>query len=367
MPHNVLIAGAGKIGTLIACLLAESGRYQVHLADVHFGGDDITRLQQKFPTLHCETLDVTDKSSFSTVIQNGKIQTVISCLPYYCNEEVARVAREFNLNYFDLTEDIKVTEVVKGLAQDAQSVFVPQCGLAPGFITIVANDLMKKFDEIDEVKMRVGALPENTSNGLHYALTWSTDGLINEYGNFCHAIENGKAVELHPLEGLETIQLNGQLYEAFNTSGGLGSLPQVYHGKVKRMNYKTIRYPGHCEKMKFLMFDLHLNDYRDTLKQIFENTIPKTYKDVVLIYVSVSGMIDGVYLEDNYVNKVYPCEIAGLSWSAIQITTAAGVCGVMDMLVSAPNKGKGLIHQEKLSLDDFLSNQFGKYYRQDLR
>ena len=136
--------------------------------------------------------------------------------------------------------------------------------------------------------MRVGALPTNISNALQYSLTWSTDGLINEYGNPCDAIENGKAVRLLPLEGLEEIKIDGLTYEAFNTSGGIGSLADTYHGKVKHFSYKTIRYPGHCEKIKFLMNDLKLNDDRDTLKRIFEHAIPKTFQDVVLVYVSVT-------------------------------------------------------------------------------
>src|SRR5690606_38815715 len=102
------------------------------------------------------------------------------------------------LHYFDLTEDTKVTAEVKRIAKDAKTAFVPQCGLAPGFISIAAHHLMKKFDSVETVKMRVGALPENTSNALKYSLTWSTDGLINEYGNPCYAIEHKRQVELRP-------------------------------------------------------------------------------------------------------------------------------------------------------------------------
>ena len=84
-------------------------------------------------------------------------------------------------------------------------------------------------------------------------MTWSTDGIINEYGNLCQSIVDGKEVDVLPLEGLEEIEIDGTLYEAFNTSGGLGSLAETYGGSVKTMNYKTIRYPGHCEQMRLLM------------------------------------------------------------------------------------------------------------------
>jgi saccharopine dehydrogenase-like NADP-dependent oxidoreductase len=221
---------------------------------------------------------------------------------------------------------------------------------------------MKNFPELDTVKMRVGALPTNISNALQYSLTWSTDGLINEYGNLCHAVENGKTVTLLPLEGLEEIKIDGLTYEAFNTSGGIGSLAQSYDNKVKHLSYKTIRYPGHCAKIKFLMNDLRLNEDRDTLKKILERAIPKTYQDVVLVYVSVTGMQEGQFIEENYVKKFYPKRIGGHLWSAIQLTTASGICSAIDIVLHNPEKYHGFVRQEQFSLDDLRRNQFGEYY-----
>jgi len=128
------------------------------------------------------------------------------------------------------------------------------------------------------------------------------------------------------------LEVDGLLYEAFNTSGGLGTLAETYEGKVRTMNYKTLRYPGHCEKIHFLMEDLKLNQDRDTLKRILENAIPKTLQDVVLIYASVTGKQKGELYEENYVKKVYPQKISGILWSAIQVTTAAGGCAIVDMV-----------------------------------
>jgi saccharopine dehydrogenase-like NADP-dependent oxidoreductase len=362
MVQHIAIAGAGKIGSLIACLLSQTDDYAVHLLDLQFDGADISRLRAAYPTLQVKTMDIQDKPSLSAYLQAQHIVAIISCLPYFCNEDVAQVAKTQQIHYFDLTEDTKVTAAVKQLAENARAAFVPQCGLAPGFISIVANSLMQGFEHVDAVKMRVGALPSNASNALHYSLTWSTDGLINEYGNPCHAIEDGRDLMLQPLEGLEHIQIDGLAYEAFNTSGGLGSLPELYRGKVRSMNYKTIRYPGHCEKISFLMNDLRLNDDRETLKRILERAIPKTYQDLVLIYVSVIGQDKGQFLERHYVKKVYPCQIAGLSWSAIQITTASGMCAVVDQVLQHPEKYHGLVLQEYFSLDAILANRFGKYY-----
>ncbi len=254
------------------------------------------------------------------------------------------------------------TQAVLELAQDVTSAFVPQCGLAPGFISIVANNLMQNFPTLDTVKMRVGALPINISNSLEYSLTWSTDGLINEYGNMCNAIEQGKEVATLPLEALEEIKIDGLAYEAFNTSGGIGSLATTYSGKVKNLSYKTIRYPGHCEKIRFLMNDLKLNEDRTTLKRILENAIPKTYQDVVLVYVSVTGIQDNLFIEENYVKKFYPQIVHGVNWSAIQLTTASALCTILDLILSQPGKYSGLIRQEAFALEDLTNNRFGQYY-----
>lgn len=362
--HHVLVIGAGKIGSLITFLLAHSNNYTVHLADIHEQNPYAKKLAD-LPNFSYSKLDATDTHAISAFVKKHKIQAIISSLPYYCNVPIATVAAENNLHYFDLTEDVETTHAVTTLAKKSKSAFVPQCGLAPGFISIVANDLMRHFQRLDTVKMRVGALPTNISNALQYSLTWSTDGLINEYGNPCPAVENGKLINLQPLEGLEDISIDGLKYEAFNTSGGIGSLADTYAGKVKNLTYKTIRYPGHCEKIRFLMNDLKLNDDRDTLKRIFEHAIPKTNQDVVLVYVSVTGTLDNHYAERNYVNKFYPKVIGNHHWSAIQLTTACGICSVLDLVLNNPSKYHGFVKQEQISLTDLVNSQFGNYYATD--
>ncbi|ALP54248.1 saccharopine dehydrogenase [Candidatus Tenderia electrophaga] len=362
MKRQVLLLGAGKIGSLITCILAESGDYDVHVGSLNT--DAAKQLCQE--TGLCDVkaflLDARDESALAAAMQQHKYDAVISGLPYYCNPLVADLAARYDLNYFDLTEDVEVTRHVQKVSAGRQTIFMPQCGLAPGFISIAANELMQHFDELEVVKMRVGALPVNPSNVLKYSLTWSTDGLINEYGNTCYGIEEGELAALQPLEGYETITLDGVLYEAFNTSGGLGTLAESYDGKIRHMNYKTMRYPGHCDQIKLLMNDLRLNDDRDTLKRILENAIPKTQQDVVLIYVAVAGRIKGELMEENYVKKVYPQDIAGKRWSSIQVTTAAGICSAMDIVLDDRDRFHGFVTQERIALDDVINNRFGKYY-----
>jgi saccharopine dehydrogenase-like NADP-dependent oxidoreductase len=359
---DILVLGAGKIGALISGLLGACGDYRVQLVDKVDGAADEVAAAHGLDSIKAFSFDASDSDKLTAHVKKDKPVAVISGLPFYCNVGVAEVARKEKLHYFDLTEDVEVTKAVRKLAEGADTVFVPQCGLAPGFVSIAANELIQHFDELRSVKLRVGALPQHPNNVLKYSLTWSTDGVINEYGNPCQSIIDGDEVDVLPLEGLEEIEIDGTLYEAFNTSGGLGSLAETYDGRVTTMNYKTIRYPGHCEQIRLLMNGLKLNNDRATLKRILENAVPQTLQDVVIIYAAVTGIQDGQLLEENYVNKVYPEVVGDRLWSAIQITTAAGVCSVMDRILQSSDTHKGFIAQEEFSLQNILNNRFGEYY-----
>jgi saccharopine dehydrogenase-like NADP-dependent oxidoreductase len=359
--NQVLVLGAGKIGALISGLLAESGAYQVQLADVDETAAAGVARAHGLANIQSVRLDATDVAALRARLSAHPVMAVVSSLPYHCNALVAGAARETGIHYFDLTEDVEVTRRVSNLARGAAAAFVPQCGLAPGFISIAGGELIRHFDTLRSVRLRVGALPQHPHNVLKYSLTWSTEGLINEYGNPCEAIVDGRTVEVRPLEGREEIEIDGTLYEAFNTSGGLGSLAQSFGSKCESMDYKTIRYPGHCEQMRLLMNDLKLNQDRGTLKRILENAVPQTLQDVVIVYAAVTGIQNGELREENYVSKIYPQIIAGRLWSAIQVSTAAELCAVLDLVMTHPERHAGLVTQESFRLPDILANRFGRH------
>ncbi|HET9843880.1 MAG TPA: saccharopine dehydrogenase C-terminal domain-containing protein [Gammaproteobacteria bacterium] len=359
--YPILIAGAGNIGKLIACLLAESGSYKVYLSDINLSHLPKNALGTQKSNIEFIEFDATDKAMFGQIVGKTQIKAVVCALPYFCNVAVAESAREHHLHYFDLTEDTYASEKVSELAANADAAFVPQCGLAPGFVSIVANEYMHRFDKIQDVLMRVGALPQHANNQLKYSLTWSTEGVINEYGNPCYALVGGETVPLQPLEGLEQVEIDGMVYEAFNTSGGLGTLVFSFKHKVDTMNYKTLRYPGHCHQMKFLMNDLKLNEDRSTLQNILENALGKTKQDVVIIYVAVKGIQNEELMEETFVKKIYPQKIAGKMWSAIQVTTASSLCAVVDKITQ--ESPKGLVLQESIPLAAITDNRFGQCYR----
>jgi saccharopine dehydrogenase-like NADP-dependent oxidoreductase len=263
---------------------------------------------------------------------------------------------------------VATSDAVAAIAEQAAAgqIFMPQCGLAPGFISIVANDLIRWFERVESVRMRVGALPQFPTGELKYNLTWSTDGLINEYCNPCEAIHEGRRINLLPLEGLEHFSLDGVHYEAFNTSGGLGTLADSLAGKVSELNYKTVRYLGHCDQMKLLVEELRLGEHREQLKGILERAVPVTFQDVVVTFCTVTGWRKGLLVQKSDARKIYHQQIGDELWSAIQITTAAGVCAVLDLHVTGRLPRRGLVRQEDVPFGEFLSNRFGEYYESQM-
>ncbi len=356
MATKLILLGGGKIGSAITAMLGGTGDYQITVADKD--AESLKRL----PTKNTRTmvLDVADPVALRAAMKGHEI--VVSAMPYHLTPVIAGAAKDVGAHYFDLTEDVESTRVVKQLAKGADTAFVPQCGLAPGFISIVAHDMTKKFESLRDVNMRVGALPVYPTNALKYNLTWSTDGLINEYCNPCEAIVDGHLREMPALEEQEHFSLDGIDYEAFNTSGGLGTLCETLEGKVENLNYKTVRYPGHRDIIKTLVRDLRLGQRRDILKDVLETAIPITYQDVVLVFVTVSGQQHGNLTQESYAKKVYAHEIEGKLMSAIQITTAAGICAMVDMMVAGKLPKKGFVRQEQADLKAFLANRFGRVY-----
>lgn len=359
--HSTIILGSGKIGRMIATLLLSSGRYNVAVADNNEESLSRIRKRLNIPTIK---LDINDTELLKNTLKN--YTSVLTALPYFLNMKVANAALEAGCNYFDLTEDVESTKAIKELAKKANDsqVFAPQCGLAPGFISIVASELCKKFSEIHSVKMRVGALPQFPTGQLKYNLTWSTDGLINEYCNPCESITNSKLTETIPLEGHEEFSLDGIRYEAFNTSGGLGTICHSLLGKAKEVNYKTIRYPGHRDLVFFLLNELKLKENRKDLKKTLESSIPITFQDVVIVFCAVSGIRNGSLVTISDARKVYSKKIQDEAWSAIQITTASAICATLDLVISGSINSTSFLQQEDIPLDVFLKNEFGKNYGQ---
>jgi saccharopine dehydrogenase-like NADP-dependent oxidoreductase len=353
----ITLVGSGQIGAMVADFLARCGDYAVTVVDRSAAA--LARLDTAAPVARRE-LDVRAPGALAAALQGQA--AVLNAAPFHLTADIARAAAEAGVHYLDLTEDVASTRQVRELAAGARGAFVPQCGLAPGFITIVAADLIRRFERLRDVRLRVGALPKFPSNALGYNLTWSTEGLINEYCEPCEAIVNGQRSQVPALEDCESFALDGVSYEAFNTSGGLGSLCETLEGRVRNLNYRSIRYPGHAALMKALLDDLRLRERRDLLRDILEHAVPATRQDVVIIFVTVCGQRQGRLEQESEVRKIYGQTVADRPRSAIQITTAASLCAVLDLLMQGQLPQQGYVRQEDIALSDFLANRFGRWY-----
>lgn len=349
---KILILGMGKVGSLVAVLLSKS--YEVTGLDrqqPHYDFD-----------LPFEVLegDVKDQNFMSPLLDN--FDTVISALPYFLNKDIARLAHEKGLHYFDLTEDVETTNYIRSLSETATAVMAPQCGLAPGFIGIIGSHLTKAFTKLRDIELRVGALPKYPNGLMAYSFTWSPAGVINEYINDAEAIHNGQRKMVPSLDGLEYINIGGREFEAFTTSGGLGTMCETFEGKVDTLNYKSIRYPGHGKLMKFLIQELILKDDKKLLSKILENAKPPVKEDVVYIYAVVEGWQGDKLFRNEFFNSYSPITIDGKDWRAISWTTAASVAAVVEMVDKGSLPQKGFIKQEDIPYDTFMETDNGKLY-----
>ncbi|MEM8885902.1 MAG: saccharopine dehydrogenase C-terminal domain-containing protein [Planctomycetota bacterium] len=356
---SVLVIGSGRVGRTIVHMLAREADYEVYLADA-----DPTRalaVAKESDKIVAFPEGVAEADALKRALA-GK-DAVISAAPFAANPQIAECAAASKVSYFDLTEDVKVTQFVKELAEKTPGVaFVPQCGVAPGFISLAGTHIIDQFDEVDALTIRVGALPDQPNNRLKYNLTWSTEGLVNEYLHPCESLRGGKVTMVPPLEGKEEVVIDGVTYEAFTTSGGVGTLCHSFEGRIRRLDYKTIRYPGHLELIRFLLEDLRFREHPEELVKIFHRSIPATRDDFVLVSVRGLGFIDGRYEERTYWRKVEGRRLGGHFFTGIEVSTAAGVCGALHAVLRGGETREGLVKVEEISYDSFMDSPFGQYY-----
>ncbi|HLW15459.1 MAG TPA: saccharopine dehydrogenase C-terminal domain-containing protein [Flavobacteriaceae bacterium] len=350
MIKKIAVLGLGKVGSLVATLL--SSKYEVV-------GMDQSESKEEFP-FKVVVGDVSDDKSLREFLKDK--DAVVSCLPYFLNIKVAQTAVELGVHYFDLTEDVPTLHAIQEMAEESSSVLAPQCGLAPGFIGILGAGLYSQFSDIRSVKLRVGALPLHPMGQLGYSFTWSAEGVINEYLNDAEVIHNKERKMLSSLEDVESINLNGRPYEAFLTSGGLGTMCETLEGKVDTLNYKTIRYPGHRDGMKLFLYDLQMKNDRKLAKDILNNALPLVDDDIVLVYAAVEGKIDGQLRRKEFSESYRNVEIDGKDWRAISWTTACSISTVVDLVSEGKLKKKGFVKQEEIPYEQFIKSHFGSMY-----
>lgn len=353
---KIYICGAGRIGLSVYQRLVEVA--DCYLIDNTFPQEieyyNIRKHQKDyFITYDFNTGDA--MADMASLFKDADI--IINCLPHQLNERMIRTALHMKCDYFDLSEDVesrKLIESQKDYIIENKLTFVPGCGVAPGLISNIAGNLIRKefggYDAVEEVGMYVGALPVNPDNQLKYNLTWSPHGLINEYCNPCEGIIDWKLNNhIAPLSLKTSLFLLGTEYEAFTTSGGIGTLHNTLNEKslqTRKCTYRTIRFPGHLDYIKFLVDDLRLDGDRRFFTELMKR-LPETDDDFVILHVAVVGVITetGRRVRRSYTRKIEstPQE------SAIQLITSHGMAEMVKLFLHS-DKTCGIIRNEDVDL-----------------
>ena len=370
MTKKIFVAGSGGIGEAAALLLREWSEFETEiiLGDVC---EDNLRRAKDFVTRNSEKA-----SNVETVLMTGDgandrmktaFQTcdvLLDCSPGAQAPRMARFAVDFKMHYANLTEYVFETDEIIALARDAETGFILQTGLAPGFVNVLAMSLYRKFvgqfenETIEKVGMKVGALSAHAHQPHFYGFTWSPIGVATEYVKPSRVIRDYKITEMPPLSDRETIVIGGRTFEADLTSGGAADLPEFFSDKSRRLDYKTLRHVGHYAWVDGIIRQFP-ND--ENLPKILLNKflkeIPAVEDDFVLVHASVEGfdrqntrrLIEKAFF-------VEPIQINGNQLRAIQTTTAAPLCEAATMLLTG--KYKGVVLQSRIQPEDFLKGNF---------
>ena len=384
---NIAIAGAGGVGSATGLLLREIGDFDV---DIYIGDGDPDKANKTAEWIRegsskkgiVEAFTMPWKGtneSFDAILKEADI--VLDCLPGSEAPRIASLAKKHDLHYANLTEHVKETEKIKKIAEDAERGFILQTGLAPGFINVLANGLFKQFceiyevDKVNYVSMKVGALTQCAFPPHYYGFTWSPIGVATEYLEPAIVIRDYKKTKLPSLSERKTVVINGVTYEEALTSGGAADLPDVLEGKVKNLDYKTLRYPGHYSWIENLLKDIdelyrtgipyYEGSRADKLQKKMEEFVPTTRDDVisndiVVIYSSVQGKDKKGTLriiEEWY--EIRPTWIGNKYLRAIQSTTAAALAESARMLLS--ERYRGAITQSMIDPKEFMNGPFVSY------
>jgi lysine 6-dehydrogenase len=365
---KILVLGAGRMGhgAVFDLIRNSSDVEKVTVADFH-----LNKAEQIASSvggnIDPRQIDTSDFAASLELVRGH--DSVISCVNYWYNEQLSIAAIEAKANFCDLGGNNYVVD--KQLALDAKAKaaginIIPDCGLAPGMVSILAMHGAKQFDEVEEIHIRVGGLPQDPQPPLDYQLVFSVEGLINEYIEVARVIRDGKITEVESMTELESLSFDGfPSLEAFQTSGGTSTLPDTFLGKICELDYKTIRYAGHCDKFK-AMIDLGLCSSepmmheerhitpRRVFAELLEKHLPADGPDYVLVRLEFVGKKDGdrKRLRYDIVDKLD--EQTRLS--AMMRTTAFPASIISQMMARGEVLMRGATPQEKaIDPDKFVS------------
>lgn len=370
MTKKIFIAGSGGIGEAAALLIREWAEFEteIYLGDVseenlHEAKDFVLQNSQK--TSKVESVLMTrDGTSEEMKVAFTGCDILLDCSPGGQAPRMARFAKDFKMHYANLTEYVAETDEIINLTKGAETGFVLQTGLAPGFINVLTMSLYHKFvaqfenEQIEKVGMKVGALTAHAHQPHFYGFTWSPIGVATEYVKPSRIIRDYQITEQSALSDRETIVIGGRRYEADLTSGGAADLPEFFSGKAKRLDYKTLRHIGHYAWIDGVIRQFpNDEDLPKKLLDKFLQEVPAVADDFVLAHASVEGF-DGKGVR-RLIEKAFfvePLQINGHFLRAIQTTTAVPLIESAMMLLSGDYKG--VILQSQINPQKFLQGSF---------
>lgn len=347
--YGIVIIGAGRAGRAIARALSADPRFAVTMAD------PVEENARDARDQGAEVRDASggDREAMKKLLRNADVAIVAA--PDSVAPPVAEAAREAGCHYLDLSEDAGTGERVAAIAAGADRVFVPHCGLAPGYVSSLVMDAAHQAGIGADIRVYVGVLPEHRTNRLGYGNMWNIDGLMTEYLSPCRVIQEGKPASLPPLSRHETLTLDGSPYEAFTTSGSLDGLVDQLADRVASLVFKTLRYPGHLDYIRFLIDDLGLSRRPDFLRNLLLNGLPVVENDKVVIAINARSRKEdapgGLPRERTYYQTISARhEADGAHASAISVVTAAHACSMIDLLCSGHAPSGGILRHEDVAL-----------------
>jgi saccharopine dehydrogenase-like NADP-dependent oxidoreductase len=328
---KIAIVGAGRVGVACAKILAHIGETDFVLIDSNEGA---------LAPLGLNTRLAVGKDQLEAVLRDVAPKVVICSTPFFINIQVAEIAQKIGSHYLDFTEDNSVTRAIEAL-QISRVTFVPQTGLAPGLVSYIGLSLFEKLSTPAELVLRVGALPQVSFGPAHYCITWSPEGLINEYIKPAARKVNGIIEEVAPLADEESIMIGGHLYEGFTTSGGVGNLDAYDH--IPSVEYKTLRHPGHLQYIQKLvaLADNDLEKGVELAKQAFNTT-----RDDVVVLCALAKDITGRVASRGI--HFYPHD--GLGLTALELTTAGTGVAVVELLLRG-ELAAGVLRPDQIPFD----------------
>ncbi len=360
---KILVIGAGRMGHGAVFDLAHNSPEveAITVADADFSKAEQVAKLVNSPKVSAVELDVSDNEKTVSVMREH--DAAISCVNYWYNADLSRMAIGTKTNFCDLGGNNYIVDEQLALDAEAKNAginIIPDCGLAPGMVSVLAMHGANRFSEIEEVHIRVGGLPQNPQPPLNYQLVFSVEGLINEYIETARVIRGGEIKEIESMSEIESLFFDDfPALEAFQTSGGTSTLPDTFLGKIKELDYKTIRYAGHCDKFK-TMIDLGLcsseeiiADYakvtpRKVLGELLTRNLPADEPDYVLIRLEFVGKIEGEAKRLRYDIEDKFDETTNLS--AMMRTTAFPASIIAQMMAKDEVSERGATPQE-LAID----------------